>query len=365
MGVEGTWQPQRLLMTADAVGGVWTYALELCRELCSRGSEVTLAVMGPPPSAAQTADAFRIPGVDVVSVPNKLEWMDEPWDEVDSAGEWLAALEQAVAPDIVHLNGFVHAAQRWQAPVLVVGHSCVASWWSAVKREPLPHRYDEYRRRVERGLRSANVVVAPSRSMLAALHAEYDFHTTGRVIPNGRSVSFPATPKEPIVLTTGRLWDEAKNASAVAAVAADLPWPVYLAGDTQGAEFRNVQTLGRLEPEQVREWFARASIYALPARYEPFGLSVLEAALAGCALVLGDIGSLRENWSGAAVFVPPDDRAALSRAINGLISDPMERSQLAQRAQERAQQFRSVTMANAYLDAYTLAATFRGDAACA
>ncbi len=33
----------------------------------------------------------------------------------------------------------------------------------------------------------------------------------------------------------------------------------------------------------------------LPARYEPFGLSVLEAALSGCALVLGDIPSLRES----------------------------------------------------------------------
>jgi hypothetical protein len=47
----------------------------------------------------------------------------------------------------------------------------------------------------------------------------------------------------------------------------------------------------------------------LPARYEPFGLSVLEAALSGCALVPGDIASLRGNWDGVAEFVCPDDAA--------------------------------------------------------
>ena len=31
-----------VLMTADAVGGVWTYALELCRQLDARGADVTL-----------------------------------------------------------------------------------------------------------------------------------------------------------------------------------------------------------------------------------------------------------------------------------------------------------------------------------
>ena len=65
---------------------------------------------------------------------------------------------------------------------------------------------------------------------------------------------------------------------------------------------------GRLTPPQMARVVSRApSIYALPARYEPFGLSVLEAALSGCALVLGDIPSLREIWDGAALFVDPDD----------------------------------------------------------
>ncbi|MEB3829625.1 glycosyltransferase [Phormidium sp. CCY1219] len=61
-----------------------------------------------------------------------------------------------------------------------------------------------------------------------------------------------------------------------------------------------------MSPEELSHWYARAAIYAFPARYEPFGLSVLEAALSGCALVLGDIPRLREMWGDAAVFANPD-----------------------------------------------------------
>jgi hypothetical protein len=42
-------------------------------------------------------------------------------------------------PDIIHLNGtFTHGALRWHAPTLVTGHSCVLSWWRAVKGEDAP-----------------------------------------------------------------------------------------------------------------------------------------------------------------------------------------------------------------------------------
>jgi glycosyltransferase involved in cell wall biosynthesis len=96
----------------------------------------------------------------------------------------------------------------------------------------------------------------------------------------------------------------------------------------------------------------QAAIFALPAKYEPFGLSVLEAALCGCALVLGDIPSLRENWEGAALFVPPDDEAALRGAIDDLIGSPALRKRLASCAVDRAAQFTSARTTDAYLGTY-------------
>src|SRR5690606_8377688 len=104
----------------------------------------------------------------------------------------------------------------------------------------------------------------------------------------------------------------AKNLAQLDAVATELPWPVYVAGSTEhpdggNAAFDSVETLGVLSRAEMKHWLGRASIYVLPARYEPFGLSALEAALSGCALVLGDIPSLREVWGPAATYVDPAD----------------------------------------------------------
>ncbi len=122
--------------------------------------------------------------------------------------------------------------------------------------------------------------------------------------------------------------------------------------------------LGRLSGRELAGWYSRAAIYAAPAHYEPFGLSILEAALSGCALVLGDIESLREIWDGAAVFVSPNDREALTLALRNLMDNPGEREALAARSLERAREFTPGRMAEAYLETYQWSLEERG-AACA
>ena len=46
----------KVLMTTDAVGGTWAYALELADALAEHDVEVALAVMGPPPADDQQAE---------------------------------------------------------------------------------------------------------------------------------------------------------------------------------------------------------------------------------------------------------------------------------------------------------------------
>ena len=55
--------PRRILMTTDAVGGVWTYALELARALEPHGVEIALACMGPRPTPAQRREVAGRPNV--------------------------------------------------------------------------------------------------------------------------------------------------------------------------------------------------------------------------------------------------------------------------------------------------------------
>jgi glycosyltransferase involved in cell wall biosynthesis len=97
---------------------------------------------------------------------------------------------------------------------------------------------------------------------------------------------------------------------------------------------------------------SRAAIFVLPARYEPFGLAVLEAALAGCALVLGDIPSLREIWQDAALFAPTCEPDAIAAALAMLITDAPLRQHMGQRARSRALEFSPRRTARAYLALY-------------
>ena len=347
-------------MTADAVGGVWTYALELTQALAPHGVHVHLAVMGPPPSPAQRRQTSALSNVTLDERPGRLEWMDDPWDDVGAAGKWLLELACDVAPDVVHLNNFVHGALPWQTPVVVCAHSCVLSWWHAVHGEAPPASWQAYADAVAAGLAAADLVVAPTRAMLAALDTHYGPLRRTAVVMNGRSVPGAATTaaKEPLILTAGRLWDRAKNVETVCAAAAHVTWPVFVAGECRHPDgtvspiAECVCHLGPLPADDLAAWMRRAEIYALAARYEPFGLSALEAAGAGCALVLGDIESLREVWGDAALYVPPDDWRALATTLQILIDDAPRRAEMGGRAHARARMLTADRMADAYLAVY-------------
>lgn len=347
-----------VLMTADTMGGVWTYALDLARSLADYGCEIALAAMGGLLSAPAARSAARIRHLHLYESSYKLEWMDEPWNDVAEAGVWLLDLAHQVRPDIVHLNNFAHGSLPWQAPVLMVGHSCVLSWWQAVKGESAPSNWDRYARAVRSGLQAADLVVAPTRAMLSALQTHYGPLPPSQVIYNGRNPRFfRPEAKEPLILAVGRLWDEAKNVQTLDRIGDHLAWPVYVAGEDHHPSgsrqhFSHLKPLGKLQAEELAGWLARAGIYALPARYEPFGLSVLEAALSGCALVLGDIQSLREVWGNAALYVAPDDPDALTGALNRLSRDSQLRTQLAQAAFLQAQHYTQAAMGAAYWQAY-------------
>ena len=349
----------KVLMTADTVGGVWTYALNLARALRPWDVQFALLTMGAALSPAQRAEAGRLPNVQVYESSFRLEWMPDCWRDVEQAGLWMREVARDVQPDIIHLNNYAHGALHWDAPVLMVAHSCVYSWWAAVHgTRPPTSEWRTYRRAVQAGLRGADLVAAPTRTMLDAIQRHYALRARTVVIPNGISLQTrPHVRKEPLILSVGRLWDEAKNIAVLENIAAELPWPVYAAGaaalpDAAAAGFQHLKPLGVLPHHEVERWLDRAAIYALPARYEPFGLSVLEAAWARCALVLGDIPSLRENWEGAALFVPPDDPDAVRAALARVIDDPVYRHRYGELAHQRAGRFGLTPMAGAYLRAY-------------
>lgn len=350
--------PKRIFMTTDAVGGVWTYALELAGALGACEIEVALAVLGPRPSPAQMIAAERIPRCRVFHHGGALEWMDNPWADVDAAGTRLQDLAASFEPDVVHLNDYSHAARRWPCPVVVVAHSCVLTWWRAVKGEEAPARYEEYRRRARAGLQAADLVVSPTAAFRRQLAQEHDARLRAATIPNARSAAlFTSMPKELRVLSAGRLWDEGKNLRLLNRIAPRVGMEIALAGEAEQPNVRpfsgrSLRQLGQLDQPQLARELGRAAIYAAPALYEPFGLAILEAALAGCALVLSDLPTLRENWEGCARFVPPDDDEAWIRALNELSENDAERAWLQSCARARALTFTPERQAQSCLAQY-------------
>jgi glycogen synthase len=355
--MSGGERPLRILMTADAVGGVWPYALSLARALGPR-AEIVLAVMGAPPQPEQCRDAEEIGNTCVVAGDFPLEWMSGAAPRLDEAAAWLERLADEQRPDVLHVNGYAAAAAQWRAPVLVVAHSCVLSWWEAVHGTAAPREWSPYARRVAAGLSRADLVVAPTAAMLDALSRHYGGPRAGMVIANGIDAgAVPDGPRLPIVLAAGRLWDEGKNLATLDEAAARLGVPVYVAGETRHPDGRlfhaaALRPLGLLAPAALRQWMAQAAVYAHPARYEPFGLAVLEAAASGCALVLGDIPSLRELWNGAALFVPPNDAVELAIMLQKVLADDGTRRSLATAAMTRARQFTAAAMAEGYARVY-------------
>jgi glycogen(starch) synthase len=349
---------RRVLMTADAVGGVWTYALDLAAGLAPVGFETTLVVMGPSPGAEQRQAAANA-GLDLIDTGLPLDWMaSEPADILES-GAAIRGLARRIGADIVHLNSpALGAIGGFDAPVVGACHSCLATWWSAVKDGPMPPDFAWRTQALWRGLVACDALVGPTAAFALATARTYEVPVPF-VVYNGRAAPVRSkAQREPIIFTSGRLWDEGKNVGALDAAAAIIDAPFYAAGPTTGPNgaaarpFHALRTLGSLAPEAVRGWLDRASIYTSAAHYEPFGLGVLEAAQAGCALVLSDIPTFRELWRDAAVFADPRSPEAFGAAFERLLADPAEMQRLGRLAEVRSRSFNLQRMSRGIAEIY-------------
>jgi glycogen(starch) synthase len=335
----------RVLMTTDCVGGVWRYAVSLAQELSLSGVLTILASMGPSANAKQKAEADAIPGLQLIETGLPLDWMAETEAVIAKSAQQIAGLAQDNAADLVHLNSPILAAfNSFDRPIVGVCHSCLATWWDAAKGGDLPDDFLWRTALVARGYNACDRLIAPSRAFSAMVARRYGILPL--VVLNGADPQQPlqAVAKEPFVLTAGRLWDIGKNFAMLDEAAALIDAPIYAAGallypPVNEMPCRHAISLGELGGTEMRGWMQRASIYASVALYEPFGLAVLEAAQAGCALVLSDTEGFREIWGDAAVFVDPSNVTALSSTLQTLLDDAAFTAQLGSAARMRAASF--------------------------
>lgn len=349
----------RVLMTADAVGGVWQYALDLAEGLLPHRVETILAVLGPAPSADQ-AKAANALGVVLIQMDLPLDWVAERPEPIEDAGRSVAQLADELRADLVHLNSPALAAGAdFACPVVAVCHSCVATWWREVRQGPMPEDFVWRTELVRQGYHAANKLLAPTSAFAQLTAHVYGLPEPPSVVRNGRRSLRVRGDRtgEPFVFSAGRLWDEAKNLAALDRAASRLALPVLAAGPLEGPNGASIALphltiLGRLSEAEIARHLSARPIFVSTAYYEPFGLAVLEAAQAGCALVLSDIPTFRELWEGVAVFIPPDDDVAIAHAVEDLSRDDDAREMMARAARERANAYSQEAMSRGVLAAY-------------
>jgi glycosyltransferase involved in cell wall biosynthesis len=349
----------RLLLTSDAVGGVWTYSLQLAKALAAAEDVATiLSVLGPSPSVEQLEEATAIPGLQLVDTGLPLDWTATDEQSVLDTAEAIAKLAGAADVDLVQLHTPALACAKFSVPVVSVVHSCMASWWAAVRTEPLPEDFGWRARLTGKGLRQSSLAVAPTRAFARAVQQAYKLKHPIEAVHNGRSpLAAQSEDLADHAFVSGRLWDEGKNIAVLDRAAALATTSFLAAGPLRGPngaslELQHIESLGVLTTEDLAHELSKRPIFVSAALYEPFGLSVLEAAQAGCALVLSDIPTFRELWDGAALFIEPGSEDAIAATVDLLASQPDERERLGTAALERSGWFTPELMAQAMLTHY-------------
>jgi len=333
----------RILMTIDAVGGVWRYAMDLAASLRPHGFEFVFAGLGPQPSDRQQREAAELGQLRWLDAP--LDWMVESEGELSRVGPQIANLARAEAVELLHLNLPSQAAAiDTELPVIVMSHSCVVTWFAGVRGEAVPLDWQWHDAVNRCGFIRADLLLAPSRSHARMLEEAYGPIDKLHVVYNASRSEEKSDPKNALVTAAARWWDDGKNGCVLDEAAASIAWPIMMAGpnvgpDGQTLPIRHAEHLGELSHADVMALMRRSSVFVSPSIYEPFGLAALEAARAHNALVLADIPTYRELWDGAALFADPRDAEALAAAIDRLCDDDYLRTQLADKAAERSRRF--------------------------
>jgi phosphatidyl-myo-inositol alpha-mannosyltransferase len=264
-------------------------------------------------------------------------------------------------PDVVHIHEplvpgpALAVLARAQAPIVATFHRARPS-----------HLYALYGRLVRRFGRRIDARAAVSQAASETVRAVLgDVEVS--IIPNavaaGRLARRPpidGTP--PTALFVGRI-EPRKGLQvlleAFHGLAGDFSLRVVGGGRERKALERKYASddricfLGQLSNDARDRELASADVFVSPALGgESFGVVLLEAMAAGCAVIASDLPGYRVAADDAAWYVPPGNVKALREKLRALLCDPDSRAQLAAAARERATNFSFDALAARYLALY-------------
>ena len=326
----------RILIHTSSTGSSYVFTVDLAKSLQNLGVQIFLAVTGVPLNDRQIKELEQF---DYAFSGYKQNWIENPWSDMLEARQWLMKIKKQFKPDIVHLNSLTFGTFPWNIPVVSVIHSCMFDRSKAIYNNKPPRHWEKYKSLAQASLRASDAVIAPSKSALNSADVIYGPFKSSRVIPPGRcTYTFRSGVKKRYIFTNGKINDDGHDLKLVLEAAPKIDYPIYIA-DNQGHMNvkklpENVFLIGPLYGEKLCNWMGSASLFVLPAKYEPFGYSFVDAALSKCALIGRDIPSLREIWSDSMNYIKSKDD--LISKVNYLMQNNEEIYLYGQKAYEAA-----------------------------
>lgn len=167
------------------------------------------------------------------------------------------------------------------------------------------------------------------------------------LIPNGVDTARFRTRhsvknRVPEIVFLGRIDEPRKGLSVLlrALDSLDMEYRCTVIGGGVAKSHPNVDFVGKVSDREKAEILQRADIYVAPnLGGESFGIVLVEAMAAGCAVVASDLEAFLAVAEGAAVFFPTGDSEALAAQLRDLIAHPDRCKELSQAGKQLAQKF--------------------------
>lgn len=184
----------------------------------------------------------------------------------------------------------------------------------------------------------ADVILPNTQAEMNQIRQLFDIpHHHMHVIPNGVETRFLKADStefvqryrlKDFVLFVGQASSTRKNVLRLLEIAPSLDAPLVLIGDVGSDEYsqqcaelikrNNVLHLPTQEHHStlLASAYAAAKVFVLPSLFETPGIAAMEAALAGCAVVITKNGGTKEYFKEMASYIDPLDSTSLLTSIN-------------------------------------------------
>jgi glycosyltransferase involved in cell wall biosynthesis len=265
-------------------------------------------------------------------------------------------------PDIVHAHSRTGLLLAWSV--------------TRFSRHPLVAHVHNVHERESALMRLADRVIVVSESVGRTMQAMGISKAKIRVVHNGPLLSprlpaldsvLPASIKHPAIVTVCGMNHRKGIADLITAFEHVAPKileaHLYLVGNgpemdlfQQQAKASRYNSRIHFEgfQDKPQSYMRAAEIFVLASRRESFGLVLVEARQAGCAIIASDVDGIPEalDQGAAGILFPPSDIPRLTREMMHLLEHDQERRSLQQRALIGIERFHYTTMAKGTSEIY-------------